>query len=250
VIDPASFPVGVLGAGVMGAGIAQVLAVAGHPVVAHDVSEDVLAAARAGVNEGRFGLQGAVERGKLTEDEAGAALARITFTPDPTALADVDLVIEAIPERLDLKITAFRELDRRCPPTTILASNSSGFPISAIAAATDRPDRVVGWHWASPAPVMRFAEIVRGPATSDETVDVVVHLARHAGKHPVVVEDQPLAWGYVANRIYGAMLREARLVADEGVATREEIDQLMVDCFRWPAGPFGMVRGAGSGWTG
>lgn len=241
--------IGVLGAGVMGAGIAQVLAIAGHRVVCHDVSADALEAARGHVDTGRFGVQGAVQRGKLTADEAAAALARIDFTGDGGAIHDVDLVIEAVPERLDLKVAVFRELDRSCRADAILASNSSGFPIAALAAATDRPDRVIGWHWASPAPVMRFAEIVRTRSTSDATVDTVVALARGAGKRPVVVDDQPMAWGYVANRVYAAMIREAERVAAEGVATREEIDQLMVDCFRWPAGPFGMTRGATTGWT-
>lgn len=240
---------GVLGAGVMGAGIAQVLAVSGLEVRCHDLSADVLATAPQLIDTGRFGVRSAVDRGKLTAAEADAALARVTFTERPEDLHDVDIVIEAIPERLELKMAAFRELDRRCRPDTILATNSSGFPIAAIAGATDRPERVVGWHWASPAPVMRFAEIVRGPSTSEHTIEVVVTLARQAGKNPIVVEDTAMAWGYVANRVYGAMIREANRVAQEGIATREEIDQLMVDCFRWPAGPFGMTRGATSGWS-
>ena len=238
----------VVGAGVMGAGIAQVLAIAGHHVVCHDLSDEVLETARVVVDTGRFGVRGAVERGKLSAEEADAALARIELTTDPTAVCDAAVIIEAIPERLDLKIALFRQLDQRCAAETILASNSSGFPISALAAATDRADRVVGWHWASPAPVMRFAEIVQGPSTSQQTIDTVVELARRAGKNPVVVRDNPMAWGYVANRIYAAMTREANQVAREGVATKEEIDQLMVDCFRWPAGPFGMVQGATTGW--
>jgi 3-hydroxyacyl-CoA dehydrogenase len=242
--------IGVVGAGVMGAGIAQVLAVSGGQVVCYDVSADALAAARTIVEHGRFGIRRAVEIGKLTDEEADAALSRLRFSAALDEVANVDVVVEAIPEKLDLKIRLFRDLDQHCPGPTILASNSSGFPISALAAATDRPDRVIGWHWASPAPVMRLAEIVRSPDTSDATVDAVVRWAAAAGKHPVVVKDQPTAWGYVANRVYGAMLREAQRVIDEGVATSEEVDQLMVDCFRWPSGPFGMVRGATSGWKG
>jgi 3-hydroxybutyryl-CoA dehydrogenase/3-hydroxyacyl-CoA dehydrogenase len=238
-----------MGAGVMGAGIAQVLAIAGHDVVGYDISADVLASAREGVDTGRYGVRGAVDRGKLTSEEADAALARITFTVDLGAVADADVVIEAVPERLDLKIEVFRDLDQRCKPSAILASNSSGFPIQALAAATDRPDRVIGWHWASPAPVMKLAEIVRAPKTSDETVATIQRLAATAGKNPIVVKDTASAWGYVANRVYGAMIREALRVAEEGIAERSEIDQLMMDCFRWPSGPFGMVRGAGSGWS-
>src|SRR3954468_6198656 len=239
----------VLGAGVMGSGIAQVMAIAGHEVACYDVADDALAKGRANVETGRFGIRGAVERGKLTAEDADAALARITFTSNRDDLWDRELIIEAVPERLDLKITVFRDLDANAAPGAILASNSSGFPIAALAAATNRPDRVVGWHWASPAPVMRFAEIVRGPATSDDTVATITRLAATAGKHPIVVKDQPMAWGYVANRVYGAMIREAQRVVEEGIAQRDEVDQLMVDCFRWPAGPFGMVRGAGSGWS-
>lgn len=241
--------IAVMGAGVMGAGIAQVMAIAGHEVVGYDPSSEVIGTARAEVATGRFGLGGAVERGKLSREQADAALARITFSGDLDAVATADVVIEAVPERLDLKIEVFRDLDRRCPASTILASNSSGFPIQALAAATERPDRVVGWHWASPAPVMKLAEIVRGPKTSDETVAVVERLAAAAGKNPVVVKDTAMAWGYVANRVYSAMIREALRVVDEGIADHGQIDRLMMDCFRWPSGPFGMVQGAGSGWT-
>jgi 3-hydroxybutyryl-CoA dehydrogenase/3-hydroxyacyl-CoA dehydrogenase len=240
---------GVMGAGVMGSGIAQVLAIAGHEVVCYDVAEEALEKGRATVDTGRFGVKGAVERGKLSAAEADAALARITFSSDLDQVAVADVVVEAVPERLDLKVRVFRDLDRRAPEATILASNSSGFPISALAAATDRPDRVVGWHWASPAPVMKLAEIVRAPSTSDETVETIRRLAAAAGKNPVVVKDAPTSWGYVANRVYFAMVREAQRVVQEGVASREEVDQLMVDCFRWPTGPFGMTRGAGSGWS-
>ena len=241
--------IAVMGAGVMGAGIAQVLAIAGHDVVGYDISADVLASAREGVDTGRYGVRGAVERGKLTSEDADAALARITFTDDLGAVGDADVVIEAVPERLDLKIEVFRDLDQRCKPSAILASNSSGFPIQALAAATDRPDRVIGWHWASPAPVMKLAEIVRTRATSDETVETVRALAARCGKHPVVVADTAMAWGYVANRVYFAMIAEAQKVVSEGIATADEVDQLMMDCYRWPSGPFGMVKGAGSGWS-
>ncbi len=241
--------VGVAGAGVMGSGIAQVLAVAGHDVVCTDLAESSLDAAREAVETGRFGVRSAVERGKLTTYQADRALQRLTFTTDTDALTDRYLVIEAIPEILDLKVRFWRELDAIADRGTIFASNSSGFPVVAMAAATDRPDRFVGWHWASPAPVMRLAEIVRARGTSDETVDAVVAMAEGAGKNPVVVGDTDTRWGYVTNRVYFAMIREAMAVVDEGIAERDQVDQLMVDCFRWPAGPFGMTRGATSGWS-
>ena len=240
--------IGVVGGGVMGSGIAQVLATAGHDVWCYDVDEDALARARDNVDTGRFGVRSAVARGKLTDAAADAALERLHFTLDRQDALDVDLVIEAIPERLDLKLRFWHEVDQLAPARTIFASNSSGFPIAAIAAVTQRPDQVIGWHWASPAPVMRLAEIVRGPDTSDATVATVVRLADNAGKNPVVVGDTSRAWGYVANRVYAAMVREALAVVGEGIATREQVDQLMVDCFRWPAGPFGMATGARTGW--
>jgi 3-hydroxyacyl-CoA dehydrogenase len=240
--------VGVLGAGVMGSGIAQVTAMAGYPTVCYDVDVDALSRAREHVTTGRFGLDGAVERGKLTRDDADAALARLTFSASFDDAANTDVVIEAVPERLELKVRVFRDLDRISSPSTILASNTSGFPIAALAAATDRPEQVIGWHWASPAPVMKLAEIVRTASTSEETIATVSDMAARCGKNPIVVNDTPTSWGFVANRVYFAMIREANRVVEEGVATREQVDQLMTDCFRWPAGPFGMVRGATGGW--
>lgn len=239
---------GVVGAGVMGAGIAQVLAVAGLEVTCHDVSDDALHRGRQEVEAGRYGLRRAVALGKVDEEQAEAALDRLSFTSSRDALATVDIVVEAVPEQLDLKTTVLRQLDEVARPDAILASNTSGFSISGLAAATDRPDRVVGWHWASPAPVMRLAEIVRAPSTSDATVAGVVDLAVRAGKRPIVVNDQPRTWGHVANRVYQAMVREARRVVDEGVATPDEVDQLLVDCYRFPVGPLAMSGGAAAGW--
>jgi 3-hydroxybutyryl-CoA dehydrogenase len=241
--------IGVLGAGVMGGGIAQVCALAGDDVVCYDIAPTALDEARTHVTTGRFGLDGAVSRGKATRAEADAALARITFTGSFDDAAATDLVIEAVPERLDVKIRVFRDLDRIAPATTIFASNTSGLPITALAAATDRPDRVIGWHWASPAPVMKLAEIVVTPQTAEATIATVVDAAKRCGKNPIVVKDNPMEWGFVANRVYFAMVREAQRVVDEGIATHAEVDQLMTDCFRWPSGPFGMVAGAGSGWS-
>jgi 3-hydroxybutyryl-CoA dehydrogenase len=240
--------IGVIGSGVMGSGIAQVLAVSGHAVWCYDVDEAALARARESVATGRFGVRSSVERGKLSEEAAAAALDRLHFTLDRDEALATDVIIEAIPEQLDLKLRFWHEIDQLAPEAAIFASNSSGFPIAAIAAVTQRPERVIGWHWASPAPVMKLAEIVRGPDTSEATVETIVRLASNAGKNPVVVGDTTRAWGYVANRVYAAMAREANNVVAEGIATREQVDQLMMDCFRWPSGPFGMARGATSGW--
>jgi len=241
--------IGVLGAGVMGSGIAQVLATAGYPTVCYDIDADALAKGREHVTTGRYGLDRGVERGKLTREQADAALERLTFSASFDEAAATDLVVEAVPERIDLKIRVFRDLDESAPPETIFASNSSGYPIAALAAATNRPDRVLGWHWASPAPVMALAEIVRTRDTAEAVIETVSAVASACGKHPVVVNDEPTAWGYVANRVYFAMIAEAKRVVDAGIATSDQVDQLMVDCFRWPAGPFGMVKGATGGWS-
>ncbi len=240
--------VGVLGAGIMGSGIAQVTATSGYDTVCFDVDERALEAGREHVTGGRYGLERGVERGKVTREQADAALARLTFTGSFDDAAATDLVIEAVPERLELKVRVFRDLDGAAPDETILASNTSGFPIAALSAATDRADRVVGWHWASPAPVMRLAEIVSTRETSDATVAAVRDVAAACGKNPIVIKDTPMAWGFVTNRVYFAMVAEAQKVVNEGIATADEVDQLMMDCFRWPTGPFGMVKGAGSGW--
>ncbi len=241
--------VGVIGAGVMGSGIAQSLATAGFETRCYDIDAGALESGQANVTTGRYGLERGVERGKLDREAADAALARLAFTADLEHAADVDLVVECVPERLDLKIRTFRDLDRLAPDHTVLASNTSGFSIAAIAAATDRPGSVVGWHWASPAVVMRFAEIVRTEETLDSAVKTVCEAAARCGKNPIVVRDQAMAWGFVANRVYGAMLREAQRVVDDGVADHAAINQLMVDCFNWPVGPFAMVQGATQGWN-
>jgi 3-hydroxybutyryl-CoA dehydrogenase/3-hydroxyacyl-CoA dehydrogenase len=189
-----------------------------------------------------------VARGKLSAADADAARARITWTQDFAAAAGCDLVIECVPEKLETKLRVFRDLDRVAPAHAILASNTSGFPIAAMAGATSRPERVLGWHWASPAFVMRLAEIVVTDSTAPDATETVKVAASRCGKNPVVVKDNPMAWGFVANRIYFAMLREASRVVEEGVATHEQVNQLMVDCYRWPVGPFAMLKGASSGW--
>jgi 3-hydroxyacyl-CoA dehydrogenase len=233
----------------MGAGIAQVTATAGYETVCYDVDAGALEHALEHVTTGRYGVERGVERGKLSRADADATIARLAFTSSFEDAAATDVVIEAVPERLELKQQVFRDLDAVAPAGTILASNTSGFPIAQIAEVTARPELVIGWHWASPPVVMRLAEIIRSEQTSDATVESVVDLARACGKNPVVITDAPSGtWGFVANRVYGAMIREANAVVEEGIATREQVDTLMVDCFRWPVGPFGMVQGASSGW--
>jgi 3-hydroxyacyl-CoA dehydrogenase len=240
--------IGVIGAGVMGSGIAQTVATAGYRALCCDVSDDVLEKAREDVISGRYGLERGVERGKLERETADAALARIHFSTSLEEVAETDLIIECVPESLDLKIKLFRDLDAMAKPDTILASNTSGFPITALAASTERPEKIIGWHWASPPVVMRFAEIVVTSATSEETTGIVSEIAARCGKNPVVVQDFPTHWGFVANRVYFAMIREAQRVVDAGIANPDDVNQLMVDCFNWPVGPFAMLKGATSGW--
>jgi 3-hydroxybutyryl-CoA dehydrogenase len=249
-VDLSGLRIGVVGAGVMGAGIAQSLAVAGvGAVTCIDVAEERLTRARASIEEGRFGLGAAVRRGLVAESTAQRALAALSFSCNRSEIGGADVVIEAVFEDLALKIRLFRDLDREVDGNAILASNTSGFPISALAAATDRPQRVVGWHWASPAPVQRMAEIIRTPDTAEETVETIRALALSCGKRPVVVNDTMTDWGFVANRIFRAASREARLIVSEGICDEKGVDQLMRDCFRWPAGPFELGAGARTNWA-
>lgn len=234
----------VVGAGKMGGGIAQVLALAGYDVQLHDLQPQVLTTALERIEGGRFGLRRGAELGKISPVDVDAALDRIHLhTELGDACVRAILVVEAVFEKIELKLKLFRQLDHLAPPEAVLASNTSGFSITALAAMTNREDKVIGWHWASPVAVMRLAEIVVHPGTSDETRDLVVNIARRAGKNPIVVRDQPNSYGFVADRIWFAVYREADAVVAEGLASPEQVDQLLKDCFRWPTGPFEMRHG-------
>src|SRR5262245_6649850 len=169
--------IGVIGAGVMGSGIAQVTATAGYDTVCFDVDPGALERALEHVTTGRYGFDRGVERGKISRADADAARARLSFTSSFDEAAAVDVVVEAVPENLELKQQVFRDLEAAAPPSTIFASNTSGFPIVQIAEVTKRPELVIGWHWASPPVVMRLAEIVRTEATSDETIETITQVA-------------------------------------------------------------------------
>lgn len=230
----------VIGAGIMGAGIAQVLSTE-CGVMLHDVDERQLTIAMERIEHGRFGLRAAEQRGKISPQHVSSALSRITPTTDlVAACGGADLVVEAVPEDLALKMDVFRLLDEHAPDSAVLTSNSGGLPIVALAQVTRRPARVLGWHWAQPTAVMRLAELVVHDSVDPAAVALVSDLARRCGKNPIVVHDQPHEWGYVANRINAAARREALRIVDEGVATPEQVDQLVRDCFRWPMGPFEM----------
>ena len=242
--------VGVVGGGVMGAGIAQALAVGGARVTVRDINDAMIEKARATVVEGRYGLNRGVERGKTTREDADAALARMSFTTDIGDLKAVDLVIEAVPEDIELKKRVWGELDGVVQAAAIFATNTSGLAISDLnkAVSEARRARFIGMHFFSPAPVMKLVELVAAPETAEETIAALEELCSRAGKATIRVKDAPGRYGFVANRIYFAAVREAQKVLEEGVASAEDINKAMVQGFNWPVGPLAMIEGATKGW--
>ncbi|HEY5624955.1 MAG TPA: 3-hydroxyacyl-CoA dehydrogenase family protein, partial [Dehalococcoidia bacterium] len=228
----------------------QALAVGGAKVTIRDVNDEMIAKSRSSIVEGRYGLNRGVERGKTTQEEADAALARLSWTTDAADLAGVDLVIEAVPEDLDLKKKVFGELDETVKAEAIFASNTSGLAISEInkGVSEARRPRFIGMHFFSPAPVMKLVEIVHAPETAEETITAIEDLCSRAGKATVRVKDAPGRYGFIANRIYFAAVREAQKVLEEGIASPEDINKAMVYGFNWPVGPLAMVEGATKGW--
>ena len=227
--------VGVVGLGTMGAGIAEVFARSGLPVVAVEVDETLVAAGRDRIQKS---LQRAVDRGRLDPAERDAILDRLTCTADRSRLAGVGLVIEAVPERLEIKAALFDELDRICPPDTILATNTSSLPVTEIAARTGRPGRVIGMHFFNPAPVMRLVEVVHTVLTDAEVVDGVRDLAERCGKTAVVVADRA---GFVANALLFGYLNQAARMAETGHATTADIDAAMTAGCGLPMGPLTLM---------
>jgi 3-hydroxybutyryl-CoA dehydrogenase len=211
--------VAVIGAGLMGGGIAQVAAVAGYDVVLRDVTPEAL---ERGLGTVRASYAKFVERGRLEADAAEAALARITTTTDLGAAADADLVVEAVFEKLEVKAEVFRELDRLCKDGAVLASNTSAIPITSIAAVTSRPESVVGTHFFSPVPMMKLCEVVRGYKTSDAAIETARSFAEGVGK-TVVVVNRDVA-GFVTTRLISALAMEAVRLLESGVATAADID--------------------------
>lgn len=227
--------VGVAGFGAMGSGIAQVCAQAGLAVTVRDVDQ---AAIDRGWKSVDSSLARIVKSGRMTEQDARAARARIRATRDLADLGDSDLIIEAVVEIADVKRRLFEELDRLCPPSTIFASNTSSLPIVDMAAATKRPDRFAGLHFFNPAPVMQLVEVVRALTTSDETVETLRAFATRLGKTPVVSKDVA---GFIVNRLMVPYLLGAIRVLEQGVATAEEIDTAVKLGLRHPMGPFELI---------
>jgi 3-hydroxybutyryl-CoA dehydrogenase len=224
--------IAVIGAGQMGSGIAQVAAQSGFSVSLHDVAEEQVKKGLARI-EGL--LEKGVAKGKWTGEEKEAVLSRIQTTADlQEAVKDADLVIEAVVENMAVKTDLFRRLDQYSPKYAILASNTSSLPITEIAAATSRPESVIGMHFMNPVPVMKLVEVIRGLATSDEVNETVRNLAEKMGKVPVEVNDFP---GFVSNRILMPMINEAIYAVYEGVASPEDVDTVMKLGMNHPMGP-------------
>jgi 3-hydroxybutyryl-CoA dehydrogenase len=231
--------IGVVGAGVMGHGIAQVCARTGFNVYLLDVNMDILERALKLIREGPFGLMRLVERGRLTLDQVNDIMSRIKVTTSYDDLClDVDVVIEAVPENVDLKKKVFRILDEKCPERTVLASNTSGIMITDLASAVKRKDRFIGMHWFNPAPVMPLIEVVRGALTSDETFNLIVELSRKLGKTPIEARDGP---GFYTTRFITAYLLEAVRMFEAGIAGIREIDEMTKLAFNHPMGPFQLM---------
>lgn len=227
--------IGIVGAGQMGRGISQVCATVGYEVLLVDVVEPPLTEA---VSKIRVGLQRAVERGSLTDRQAGEVLALIHPLVQLDRLRDVQMVIEAVPEDLVMKQELFAQLNRICAPQAVLASNTSSISITKLGAASGRSDRVVGLHFMNPAPVMRLVEVVRGLETSERTTQLALDLAKRLGKTPVVSKDVP---GFIVNRVLIPMINEAIFALEEGVASAEDIDLAMTTGANHPVGPLALA---------
>ncbi|HKI01488.1 MAG TPA: 3-hydroxybutyryl-CoA dehydrogenase [Thermoanaerobaculia bacterium] len=227
--------IGVVGAGTMGHGIAQVAAQSGYEVILVDAAPEALERGRAGIAKG---FERLVSKGKLGAEERDQALARVTTGGDLSALETADLVVEAVVERLEVKQKVLSELDRICTPDTILATNTSSISITKLAGATQRPDKVIGMHFMNPVPVMQLVEVIRGLATSQETWEAVEAASRRMGKTPVEVHDAP---GFVSNRVLMPMINEAIFCLYEGVGKPEAIDEVMKLGMNHPMGPLALA---------
>jgi len=227
--------VGVLGAGLMGSGIAEVAAKSGYETVVREINEEL---GRKGIARIEGSLAKAVEKGKLSTGDRDAARSRLSATTDHGALADCDIIVEAIVENLELKKDTYRELDRLCKPETIFCSNTSSLTITEMSAATKRADRFAGLHFFNPVPVMKLVEVVRTIATSDETFETVFEFAKSLGKEPIRAHDNS---GFVVNRLLVPYLLDAVRALEEGVGSKEDIDRGMELGCGHPMGPLKLL---------
>ena len=224
----------VLGAGTMGAGIAQAFAAKGYEVILRDIKDEFVDRGLSGINKN---LSKLVAKEKITEEVKEDILSRLSGTTDIRLAEDCDLVIEAAVENMQIKKQIFKELDEICGENTILATNTSSLSITDVASATKRPEKVIGMHFFNPAPVMKLVEVIKGMATSQETFDVVKEVAQKIGKTPVEVAEAP---GFVVNRILIPMINEAFGIMAEGIASPEDIDQAMMLGANHPMGPLAL----------
>jgi len=227
--------VGVIGAGTMGNGIAQVFAAAGFQVVLHDITEEAL---RRGIESIGNSLNRLLKKEKIDQQEKQAVLDNIEGVIDLDHMADVDLVVEAASENLEIKCKIFQALDRICKPEAVLASNTSSISLTRIAGETQRPDKVIGMHFMNPVPLMQLVEVIRALQTSDEVYDLIEALSKQIGKTPVEVNDSP---GFVSNRILLPMINEAIYSLHEGVAGAEAIDSVLKLGMNHPMGPLALA---------
>jgi len=227
--------IGVVGAGQMGAGIAQVAAMNGFSVVMNDIKEAFL---ESGTDRIEKSLASLLKKDRITEDEKKATLDRIETTLDMRSFEHVDFVVEAVVENASLKLEVFRQLDKTCKPGVILSTNTSSIPITRIAAGTKRPADVIGMHFMNPVPVMKLVEVIRGLATSDETFQTTHDMAVKLKKTPVAANDFP---GFISNRILMPMINEAIFALYEGVGTAEAIDSVMKLGMNHPMGPLALA---------
>lgn len=226
----------VIGAGIMGRGIAHVSAVGGFDTVLNDVSDDLLQKAKSRI---RQDLQKGVELGKVPGDAMNAGLARLSLETDlERAAKKADLVIEAVPERIDLKLEVFGRLDRACPSHTVLASNTSALSITEMAGATKRPQRFIGMHFFNPVHKMKLVEIIRGLETDEDTLKVAESVSKKMGKETVEVKESP---GFVTSRINALIGNEAFYMLQEGIASPRDIDKALKLGLNHPMGPFEMI---------
>ncbi len=248
--------IGILGAGVMGGGISQSAILAGYNIICRDLNDEILAKTKDTIINGRFGFKGGVERGKMTQEEMDAALARLTLTTKVEDLKDCDVIVEAIGggdtgrlEDKPLKLRVFTELDNVVKKEAIFASNTSTFTIADLAAVTNRKEHFIGLHFFSPANIMKLAEVIYTADTTEDTIVLIEELAKSWGKTPIRVKDVPGDTGFVGNRVMGAARREAMKVVEEGIATAEDVNTAMMLGFNWPVGPLPLGGpSARSGW--
>lgn len=243
--------IGVVGGGVMGGGIAQIMAVnGGYEVVVRDISDEAIQATSDAIFEGKWSIKRAVERGKLGYDQAAEAIERISLTTDLADLNDCQFIIEAVPEKLELKQQVFAELDDVINSDAIFTTNTSGFVIQEIArdVSDQRKTQFAGMHYSNPVPVMKMCEVIYTPESSEDTIDAVKRVGDAAGRETMLVRDEPGTYGFLLNRIFAAAKREADSIVDAGIATPEDIDRAMVTGRNWPAGFYGQRGGIGKQW--